>query len=277
MAALVAVMIVVTVLRASSQDLVGAKFYRALMAWLIFFVFAEGTIYYGVFKSILLAPPTAVIHRAMFYLEKGYLQINIASTMYRFISGFFIALLLGAPLGLLFGVYDKAYEWIAPASNFLRMTPPPAILPFAIIVFGIGEAPAVFVITVGCFFPIFLATMRGVREVETIHKEVVQTMGGDQMDVLKHVILPSALPSAMTGVRIGFGIGWLVLVASEIVAADSGLGFMIQGGRMRLDTPTVFVGMTTICILGLTMDIFLKQLEKYVTVRKKGGGEYIYF
>jgi ABC-type nitrate/sulfonate/bicarbonate transport system permease component len=213
----------------------------------------------------------------MFYLEKGYLQINIASTMFRFTSGFIIALTLAVPLGLLFGVYNKAYDWIAPATNFLRMTPPPAILPFAIIVFGIGEAPAVFVITVGCFFPIFLATIRGVRETETLHKEVVKTMGGSQLDVLRHAIFPSAIPSVATGVRIGFGIGWLVLIAGEIVAADSGLGFMIQGGRMRLDTSTVFVGMATISMLGLTMDFFLKRMEKFVTVRKKGGGEYIYY
>jgi ABC-type nitrate/sulfonate/bicarbonate transport system permease component len=153
----------------------------------------------------------------------------------------------------------------------MRMIPPTAILPFAIIVLGIGEGPAIFVIALGSFFPILLNTVQGVREAEKIHIEVIQTMGGGRADVLKHVIIPSALPTILTGIRIGFGIGWLVLVSAEIVAADSGLGFMIEGARNRLETPTIFAGMTTICVLGLIMDFFLKKVEQFFMIRRGSG------
>jgi ABC-type nitrate/sulfonate/bicarbonate transport system permease component len=152
----------------------------------------------------------------------------------------------------------------------MRMIPAPAILPFAIILLGIGEGPAIFVIALGAFFPILLNTMQGVREAERIHIEVIQTLGGSSADVLKQVIIPSALPTILTGIRIGFGIGWLVLVSAEIVAADSGLGFMIEGARSRLETPALFVGMTTVCALGLTMDVFLKKIEKFFILRRGG-------
>ncbi|HEY6022086.1 MAG TPA: ABC transporter permease subunit, partial [Candidatus Paceibacterota bacterium] len=130
---------------------------------------------------------------------------------------------------------------------------------------------AVFVIAIGSFFPILLNTVQGVREAEKIHIEVIQTMGGGRVDVLKHVIIPSALPTILTGIRIGFGIGWLVLVSAEIVAADSGLGFMIEGARNRLETPTVFAGMTIICVLGLAMDFFLKKVELFFMTRRSSS------
>lgn len=90
------------------------------------------------------------------------------------------------------------------------------------------------------------------------------------MDVLRYVIVPSALPTILTGIRIGFGIGWLVLVSAEIVAADSGLGFMIEGARNLLEAPKVFVGMATVCVLGLTIDFFLKKIETFFILRRGG-------
>lgn len=269
-------MAVITFARILSRGRLSSKFYKAMMAWSLFLFLGELVIYTGIIRTILLAPPTAVLWKAQYYLEKGYLQINIISTMGRFIQGFAIAIILGIPLGVIFGLFNRLYDWIAPALNFVRMTPPPAILPFAIILFGIGDRPGIFVITLGCFFPILLDTIRGVRDTETIHCETIQTMGGTQWDVLRYAIIPSAIPSMITGIRIGFGIGWLVLISSEIVAADSGLGFMIQGGRMRLDTPVVFLGMATICVLGLSIDFFLKMIEKFFTLKRKGGGDYVY-
>ena len=241
------------------------------MAWVLFLLLWEGTLSLGIFKSMLLAPPSVIITKTVYFLKKGYLQANIIATMSRFLAGFSIALLTAVPAGIALGLSKKAYEWLAPLLNFMRMIPAPALLPFAIILLGIGERPAVFVIALGCFFPILLNTVQGVREAEKIHIEVVQTMGGNSIDVLRHVIVPSALPTILTGIRIGFGIGWLVLVSAEIVAADSGLGFMIEGARNRLETPTVFVGMTTVCALGLAMDIFLKKIESFFILRRGGA------
>jgi len=277
MALTVAVAFAATLARFGVSGAVSPRLYKTIIAWMIFLFLGEMTIYTGMFRSILLAPPTAVIWKLQFNLDKGYLQINIAATMQRFLTGFLLAIALGLPLGVVCGFYRRAYQWLSPALNFVRMIPPPAILPFAIIIFGIGEAPGIFVITLGCFFPIFLNTMRGVHDTETLHCEVVRTMGGGKLDVLRHAIIPSAVPSMLTGVRIGFGIGWLVLVSAEIVAADSGLGFMIQGARKRLDTPTVFLGMATICVLGLTIDFLLKKIERFFVLKKRGGADFVYY
>lgn len=268
---IISIMACTTVLRYFSDKLISGRFYMGLIAWSVFLIVWEAGLYSGIFKSILLAAPTEIISKTLYFLEKGYLQINTMASLGRFLKGFVFGMAVAVPLGLAIGCSKMLYEWTWPLLNFLRLIPPPAILPFAILLFGIGEAPAVFVITLGCFFPILINTVRGVKETEKIHIEVVKTMGGGRMDTLQHAILPSALPSVMTGIRIGFGIGWLVLVSSEIVAADSGLGFMIEGGRNRIETPTVFVGMTVICIIGLSIDYFLKKAESFFINRNWGG------
>ena len=270
-AAVSAVLLLATLLRYYAGNAISEGLYGILVVWSLFLLLWEGTLYLGIFKSMLLASPSVIIAKTLYFLKKGYLQANIISTMSRFLAGFSIALVIAVPVGIALGLFKKAYEWLASLLNFMRMIPPPAILPFAIIVLGIGEGPAVFVIALGAFFPILLNTMQGVREAERIHIEVIQTMGGGRTDVLRYVIIPSALPTILTGIRIGFGIGWLVLVSAEIVAADSGLGFMIEGARNRLETPTLFVGMTTVCALGLTMDIFLKKIERFFILRRGGG------
>lgn len=247
--------------------------YKTLVVSLSLILFWEVVLYLGVFKSILLAPPSTILTKTFYFLGKGYLQMNIVATLSRFLVGFSIALLLAIPLGMILGFFRKAYEWTIPPLNFIRMIPPPALLPFAIVLLGIGERPAVFMIALGCFFPIFFNTVQGVRETESIYVEVIKTMGGSRKDILRYAIIPSALPFILTGIRIGSGIGWLVLVSSEIVAADSGLGFMIEGARNRLETPTIFVGMATVCVLGLAIDFFFKKAEKAFTM--KGGGGFI--
>lgn len=268
-------MVVIIIIRPFLENLISARLFKVMLAWTLFLILWEASIYTGIFRSVLLSPPTVVLSKGYYYLEKGYLQMNIISTISRFIAGFMLAVVFAIPLGLFFGVFKRLYEWISPVLDFVRMIPPPAILPFAILVLGIGEGPAVFVIAVGCFFPIFINTIRGVKDTEAIHLEVVQTMGGNRYDLFRYVILPSSFPTIIAGIRIGFGIGWFVLISAEIVAADRGLGYMIQGARKLLDTPTVFVGMATICVIGLTLDMFFRRIERHF-ILKRGGGEYVY-
>lgn len=278
MAIIVGCMVGVTLLYRFSEKILSEKLYWSLMVWCLFILLWEVSLYARILGllRLVLAAPTTIIAKALYYLEKGYLQIYTVATLKRFLAGFAIALVLGIPLGFSLGLFRRSYEWIEPILNFLRMIPPVAILPFAIVWLGIGEGPAVFVIMLGCFFPIFLNTLKGVKETETIHLEVALTLGGDRLDLLRHVIIPSAMPTIMTGVRIGFGIGWVVLISSEIAGADKGLGFMIEGARKLLDTPSIFVGMMMICIFGLTIDKLLKSVEEYFVLRNQGGGDVAY-
>lgn len=278
MAIIVGCMVGVTLLYRFSEKILSEKLYWSLMVWCLFILLWEVGLYARILGllRLVLAAPTTIIAKALYYLEKGYLQIYTVATLKRFLAGFAIALVLGIPLGFSLGLFRRSYEWTEPILNFLRMIPPVAVLPFAIVWLGIGEGPAVFVIMLGCFFPIFLNTLKGVKETETIHLEVALTLGGDRLDLLRHVIIPSAMPTIMTGVRIGFGIGWVVLISSEIAGADKGLGFMIEGARKLLDIPSIFVGMMMICIFGLTIDKLLKSVEEFFTLRNKGGGDIAY-
>lgn len=271
---LVGLMAVATIAKFFLGIRIDHNIYTPVMAWFFFFLVVEGAISKGYITSVLLPAPTDVIWKTQYYLEKGILQYNATASIARFLKGFIYAIITAVLLGIIFSQSDRLYSWFSPVINFLRVIPPPAILPFAIIALGIGEAPGIFVITLGCFFPIFFATIRGINETEKIHKEAVQTLGGGKLAILIHAGFPSAIPSIMSGIRVGFGIGWLVLVSAEAISTDRGLGFIVQG---KVDTAMVFMGIATICLFGMILDFGLKKLERRFTRKKRGGSDYIYY
>ncbi len=235
------------------------QFFINVLAWLTFFLCWEFVFYAKLVSTTLIATPTAILWKLGFHIQKGYLQMHVIASLNRFLIGFFIAIILAVPLGVIAGTFNKLYEWWGPTLNFIRMMPPPAILPLVIIMFGIGEAPGIFVIALGAFFPIFLSALRGVHDSESIYGEVVETLGGNRLDVWLHAVIPSAMPAIFMGIRVGFGIGWLVLVSAEAIAIDRGIGFIVQG---KVDIPLVFMGLTTICVIGLILDSLLKRIER---------------
>ncbi len=236
------------------------KAFIGLMAWIIFFLFWELAFHYRLLTTTLIAAPTDILWKFNFHIQQGYLQMHVIATLNRFFVAFAMAVILAIPFGIIAGISNKLYEWVAPSLNFLRMIPPPAILPFLIILFGIGEAPAIFVITLGAFFPIFISIIRGIHSTETSHCEVIETMGGSKIDVLVHAIFPSAIPALFTGLRLGFSVGWLVLISAEAVAIDRGVGFIVQS---KFDAPLVFMGLVIICVIGLVIDFSLKWGERF--------------
>jgi NitT/TauT family transport system permease protein len=186
------------------------------------------------------------------------------SSVKRLFVAFFLAMATGIPLGFLIANFRRFSDYVDPLLNLIRVIPPPAWLPFAILWFGIGNPPAVFIIWLGAFFPMLLNTIRGIRNTQQIHIESIQNLGGTRMDTYWRVMLPSAFPTIFTGIRIGFGIGWVCLVTAELVAVDAGLGWMIEDARNLLDTPTVLGGMVVICILGITFDTILTKTEQAI-------------
>lgn len=238
-----------------------ASLVRALTSMGIIVIAWELITYYALVTSVLLPSPTTVLAKLVNQWHKGYIQIHVYYSVRRLLGSFFLAIVTGIPIGFLIANFRRFSDYIDPLFNLIRVVPPPAWLPLAILWFGIGDPPSMYIIWLGAFFPILLNTIRGVKNTQKIHIESILNLGGNRMDVFRRVMLPSAFPTIVTGVRVGFGIGWICLVTAELVAVDAGLGWMIEDARTLLDTPTVLGGMVLISALGIIFDVALRKAE----------------
>ncbi len=237
---------------------------RALTSVGVVLIIWEMLVYFGLVRPILLPPPTLVMAKLQAHWAKGYIQIHILASLQRLFLAFGMAIATGVPIGFLVANFRRFSDYIDPLFNMMRVVPPPAWLPFAILWFGIGEPPSIYIIWLGAFFPILLNTIRGIKDTQKIHIESILNLGGSRLDVYTKVMIPSAFPVIFTGIRIGFGIGWICLVTAELVAVDAGLGWMIDDARTMLDTPTVLGGMVVIMMFGILFDTIFRTAEKEV-------------
>jgi ABC-type nitrate/sulfonate/bicarbonate transport system permease component len=192
----------------------------------------------------------------------GDLVVHIASSLIRVLGGFAAAVLLAVPIGVLIGVYSLAEDLLDPVLEFLRPIPPPAWIPLGILWFGIGNTQNMFIICLGAFFPIALNTIAGVRASDPLLTAAALTLGASNRQIVTQIVLPASFPSIVTGIRVGLGMGWMALVAAELVAGRSGLGFLIQSSRYSFLTERIFVGMIVIGLLGLMMDMGMKAIQR---------------
>lgn len=256
--------LILNLLKSKFPKAIPAVLIRALTSIGVILIVWELIIYLQLVRSVLLPPPTTVIAKLQGHWGKHYLQIHMVASIQRLFTAFFLAVVTGVPLGFLIANFRRFSDYVDPLLNLIRVIPPPAWLPFAILWFGIGNPPAIYIIWLGSFFPILLNTIRGIKNTQQIHIESILNLGGKRMDVYGKVMLPSAFPTIFTGVRIGFGIGWVCLVTAELVAVDAGLGWMIEDARNLLDTPTVLGGMVVICMLGILFDTILRKTEQII-------------
>ncbi len=254
----------INLLRSKFPKILPAALVRALTSIGVVLIFWELIIYLQLVRSVLLPPPTTVFAKLQGHWGKNYLQIHMLASVQRLFTAFFLAVVTGIPLGFLIANFRRFSDYVDPLLNLIRVIPPPAWLPFAILWFGIGNPPAIYIIWLGSFFPMLLNTIRGIKNTQQIHIESILNLGGSRMDVYWRVMLPSAFPTIFTGIRIGFGIGWVCLVTAELVAVDAGLGWMIEDARNLLDTPTVLGGMVVICMLGILFDTVLRKTEQMI-------------
>ena len=194
-------------------------------------------------------------------LRTGELLRHLFDSLRREFTAFSWAL-AAIPLGVAMGWWKPIHEQINPLVEMLRPIPPLAWIPLSILWFGVGDTQNQFIILLGIFFPILLNTIAGVKSVEPNLVRAARCLGGGEAAVLRRVVLPAALPQIVTGVRIGLGVGWMALVAAELVGANSGLGFLINDARTLLRTDIVIVGMITIGLVGLGLDIMIRELSR---------------
>ncbi|HEY7307564.1 MAG TPA: ABC transporter permease [Bryobacteraceae bacterium] len=201
-------------------------------------------------------------------LRKSLLWGYISDSLRRVAIGFGAATALGIPLGLTLGWYPAANRIINPPLQLLRPISPIAWIPVAIIFFGVGDSAATFLIFLGSFFPIVVTATNGVANVSSIFRSAGRNFGLTPVQLLGKVIFPAAFPQIVVGLRIAFGIAWLVVVAAEMIAVDSGLGYLVIDSRnsgKRYDL--VVAAMLIIGVIGLLLDAGFRRLEKIRSVR----------
>ncbi len=205
----------------------------------------------GVINPIILPSPWRVLVRWFDYAKSGELPHDAVSSLYRVMMGFFIGTALALPLGLAMGASRKAYALLNPILQVLRPIPPIAYVPLAILWFGLGNPPAFFLISLGAFFPVLMNTVAGVRSVDAIYIRAARNLGANQRALFFRVVVPAAMPHIMTGIRVGFGVAFIVVIVAEMIAVNNGLGYRILEAREFFWSDKIIAGMITIGLLGL--------------------------
>jgi NitT/TauT family transport system permease protein len=200
-------------------------------------------------------------------LRKGLLFKYIAASLFRVTWGFLLAVLVGVPLGLALGWFRPARQAFNPLIQVFRPISPIAWIPLAILWFGVTDAAPVFLIFLASVFPIVVSAMAAVRNIQPVYLRAAQNFGLSGFGLFRRVILPATLPQIITGLRIALGIAWLVVVAAEMIAANSGLGYLIIDARnagKRYDL--VVAGMVLIGVIGWLLDLLMRQVERLPAV-----------
>lgn len=226
----------------------------------------------GLFNPVLLPPPSAVLLAAKTMLISGQLLPNIAASLMRVCAGFFLATIIAVPLGIVCGWYEVLFNIVDPIVELFRPIPVLALLPMAILWFGIGESSKIFLITYGSFFPIFVNTIAGVRYVDPVLVQAAESLGATQLQIFRRVILMAAMPDIATGLRLGLGFSFLTIVAAEMIASQSGLGFLIVDTQLTFQTDRTLVATLMFGILGFAMSALLLAVERRLLSWKKGLG-----
>lgn len=209
----------------------------------------------------LLPAPTAIVPAAWELISSGELLRHASDSLKREAVAFLWAS-IAIPIGIAMSWWRAVDEQLDPLMEILRPIPPLAWIPLSILWFGIGETQNQFIIFLAIFFPILLNAISGVKSIEPNLIRAARCLGANEWNILSRVVLKAALPQIVTGIRIGLGVGWMALVAAELVGATSGLGFLINDARTILRTDYVIVGMGTIGLIGLFIDWSIRNVMK---------------
>ena len=219
-----------------------------------------------IIPELFLPSPVAVWQKFIEVSQQGFMKAtlwqHLAESIGRVFSALIAAIVIGVPLGLWMGLNKWVRAVFDPLVELLRPIPPLAYLPLLVIWFGIGETTKVLLIFFSILAPIIISSAHGVISHQKNRERAALSLGATRLQVLQYVILPTALPHILTGVRIGLGVGWSTLVAAELVAADRGIGFMVQSAAQFLITDTVILGIIVIAIVAVSFELFLRWLQK---------------
>ena len=226
----------------------------------------------GVFHPSLFPPPWHVAVTMFDMIADGSLPRHILVSLSRVVLGFSLAAAIAIPLGIAMGLSRRVFQLVEPLVEFLRPVPPLALVPLAVVWFGIGWTSKVFLIAYGCFFAIVVNTVAGMRAVEPVHVRAAQTLGANRWQILRHVILRAAIPDIVVGLRLAVGLAFFLIVGAELIAASEGLGWLIWDARFHFMGDRILVGMIAIGVVGYLLNRLLLLLERRLLRWREAGG-----
>lgn len=224
------------------------------------------------FSSTLFPSPKQAFDALIEMCEDGTLVTNIGTSMYRFAAGYISSIVVAVILGLILGRLPGVFKYVNPSVQLLRPISPTAWMPFIVLLFGIGDVPAIVIIFIAAFFPVLLSTVAAVGNVDPIYLKVSKNFGIKQPHLMWKVIFPAAFPQIANGIHLALGTAWIFLVAGEMVGAQSGLGYQIIDARNNVRADILLATILVIGLIGLLLDTLLKLAEKQI-LKAWGGAE----
>lgn len=238
-----------------------------IIVFILLIAFWSGLSLLHVYPESAFPSPQSVARGFVEEVKTGRLFDDLIASIFRVMTGFALAVALGIPLGLALGDRARARKALLPSINFFRNLSPLAWIPFAILWFGIGDRPAIFLIFMASFFPIVLATIAAVASIPAVYFRVAENYGYRGAELLTQVTLPAIAPQVITALRITAGLAWVVVVAAEMIAGQDGLGFAIWDSRNGLRLDLLVVNMIVIGTIGVVIDRLLLLLTRMPSLR----------
>ncbi|WP_247895049.1 ABC transporter permease [Azospirillum brasilense] len=238
--------------------------FRAAMGLMAFFAVWQALTSLGIIDAFLLPSPVAVAGALWDMALDGSLWVHLGASLQRVAVGFALACVVGMALGLMCGWWRTVADFVRPVVEALRPIPPLAWIPITILWFGLGDAASYFLVFLGAVFPAFVATYTAVRGLDRNQMNAALCLGATPWQLFTDVLIPASLPIILPGLRIALGVGWMCVVTAELIAAQTGLGYMIQQSRMLFQINNVVAGMVAIGLVGFAMSAVLERIERRV-------------
>jgi len=219
------------------------------------------------FNPFLVPPPLEVFRTAIPMLASGEILSDVSISMVRVLVGFITGSLVGVVMGVLLGRIRLLHDLLDPIIELLRYLSPTAMIPIAVIWFGIGEMSKYFLIFWGTLFIVLVNTTAGVWRAPIARQRAAECLGANPLQIFALVIVPSAVPYIVTGMRVAMASSFMSIIPAEILAADSGIGYLLQKSSMLLQTNRIFVALLTICVLGFVVDRIFRFFVDKVLAR----------
>ncbi|HVT04883.1 MAG TPA: ABC transporter permease [Thermoanaerobaculia bacterium] len=219
-------------------------------------------------RTHLVPGPWAVLLAMLELARRGLLIKYVVASLYRVTWGYISAVVVGIPVGVVLGLHKRGELAFNPLIQILRPISPLAWIPISILWFGVGDVASIFLIFLASFFPLVVTAMNAVHNVDAVYLNAGRNFGLSQRELIRRIIYPAIMPQIIVGLRITLGVAWLVVVAAEMIAVSSGLGFLIVDARNAGDRyDLVMAGMVLIGIIGILLDVMMRQLERLKSIR----------
>ncbi|MQM39546.1 putative aliphatic sulfonates transport permease protein SsuC [wastewater metagenome] len=251
--------------------LIAWRAFRLLAPWVVLVALWYGLRYSGLFRPQLIPTPDAVAVKFWTLLTRDGLLLDMYMSTQRVFVGVVLGTLCAVPVGFLLGWYRGLRSFMDPLINFFRALPPIALIPLVIVYFGIGETAKVIILFYASFFASVIVMYEGISQISPIYIRVARTLGASEFEIFHRVIIPLSIPHMLTALRVALGVAWATLVASELVAAQQGLGAVIQDASAYFQLDTIYMGIICIGFIALFMDMALRALTRRLLSWQEGS------